>query len=214
MKKEYLTVSREAAAELEERKSRFIATVRPVSSEEDAFSFIDGLKSRYWNASHNAYAYYICGGSIFQKFSDDGEPSGTAGLPVLEAVRRLQVQDVAVVVTRYFGGTLLGAAGLVRAYGKSASMGIEAAGIVKRQLCIETSIIMEYPLFGKVRNMAAASGYTVKDAVYGQDVELVLHIPVDEFESFTGLVTEATNARAIITAGEKGYITVQNICIL
>ena len=137
MQKEYRTVAAEAFAEFEEKKSKFIATVKPVASEEEAAAFISGLKSRYWNASHNVYAYYICGDNILQKFSDDGEPSGTAGLPVLEAVRKLAVQDVAVVVTRYFGGTLLGAAGLVRAYGRSATLGIEAAGIIKKQLCIK-----------------------------------------------------------------------------
>lgn len=208
MRKEYLTVSREASAELEEKKSRFIATVRPVADEEEAHGFIEALRSKYWNATHNVYAYYICGGNLQQKFSDDGEPSGTAGLPVLEAIRKLEVQDVAVVVTRYFGGTLLGASGLVRAYGKSAAMGIEAAGIVKRQLCIETGIALDYSLLGKLQALAASKGYRVKDTVYAQDVDMYLYIPVDEFEAFSALVTEATNAKAIVYAGEKSYITI------
>jgi uncharacterized YigZ family protein len=208
MRKEYLTVSREASAELEEKKSRFIATVRPVADEEEARGFIEALRSKYWNATHNVYAYYICGGNLQQKFSDDGEPSGTAGLPVLEAIRKLEVQDVTVVVTRYFGGTLLGASGLVRAYGKSAAMGIEAAGLVKRQLCIETGITMDYSLLGKLQALAASKGYKVKDTVYAQDVDMYLYIPVDEFEAFSALVTEATNAKAIVYAGEKSYITI------
>ena len=208
MRKEYLTVSREAAAELEEKKSRFIATVRPVADEEDARGFIEALRSKYWNATHNVYAYYICGGNLQQKFSDDGEPSGTAGLPVLEAIRKLDVQDVAVIVTRYFGGTLLGASGLVRAYGKSAAMGIEAAEIVKRQLCIETGITLDYSLLGKLQALAASQGYRVKDTVYAQDVDMYLYIPVDEFEAFSAMVTEATNAKAIVYAGEKSYITI------
>lgn len=208
MRKEYRTVSCEAAAELEEKKSRFIATVRPASTEEEAFGFVSSLKARYWNASHNVYAYYICSDNIFQKFSDDGEPSGTAGLPVLEAIRKLDVQDVAVVVTRYFGGTLLGAAGLVRAYGKSAVMGIEAAGIIKRILCVETGIALDYSLLGKVQALIASKGYKVKDTVYGQDVDIYLYVPVDEFEAFSAMLTEATNARAFAYAGEKTYITV------
>ncbi|HOQ06313.1 MAG TPA: YigZ family protein, partial [Clostridiales bacterium] len=134
MRKDYLTVSKEAVAEIEEKKSRFIATVRPVSSEQEAQDFINRLKARYWDATHNVYAYYICAGNVVQKFSDDGEPSGTAGLPVLEAIKKTGVQDVAVVVTRYFGGTLLGASGLVRAYGRSAALGIDAAGIVRKML--------------------------------------------------------------------------------
>ncbi len=208
MRKEYLTVSREASAELEEKKSRFIATVRPVADEEEAHGFIEALRSKYWNATHNVYAYYICGGNLQQKFSDDGEPSGTAGLPVLEAIRKLEVQDIAVVVTRYFGGTLLGASGLVRAYGKSAAMGIEAAGIVKKQLCIETGIAFDYSLLGKLQAMTASKGYRVKDTVYAQDVDMYLYIPVDEFEAFSALVTETTNAKAIVYAGEKSYITI------
>src|SRR5690606_25260700 len=100
MRKDYQTVAKEAAAEIEEKKSRFIATARPVSSEQEAQDFINRLKARYWDATHNVYAYYICAGNVVQKFSDDGEPSGTAGLPVLEAIKKAGVQDVAVVVTR------------------------------------------------------------------------------------------------------------------
>jgi uncharacterized YigZ family protein len=207
MRKEYLTIPGEASAELEEKKSRFIATVKPVISEAEAYDFINGLKSKYWNATHNVYAYYICGDSTLQKFSDDGEPSGTAGLPVLEAVKKLGVQDVAVVVTRYFGGTLLGAAGLVRAYGKSAAMGIEAAGIIKRQLCVEAGIALDYTLLGKVQALIASKGYKVKDTVYAQGVEIYLYVPVDEYEAFGVLLTDATNARAFAYAGEKNYIT-------
>lgn len=207
MRKEFLTVQKEASAELEEKKSRFIATVKPVASEEEARSFIEGLKSRYWNATHNVYAYYLCEGAVQQKFSDDGEPSGTAGLPVLEAIKKLGVQDAAVVVTRYFGGTLLGASGLVRAYGKSAAMGIEAAGIIKRQLCVEAEIALDYSLLGKVQAIAASKGYKVKDTVYAQNVTMYLYIPVDEFEVFSELMTEATNANVLISAGKKTYIT-------
>ncbi len=207
MRKDYLTVSGEAAAELEEKKSRFIATVKSVTSEEEAHDFVNGLKTRYWNASHNVYAYYICGNHELQKFSDDGEPSGTAGMPVLETIKKLGVQDVAVVVTRYFGGIKLGAAGLVRAYGKSASLGIEAAGIVRRRLCLEAHISMDYSLLGKVQALTASKGYRIKDTVYAQDVDLTLYIPIDEFDEFRALITEATNAQALIDAGDKTYIT-------
>lgn len=206
MQKEYKTIAKEASAELVEKKSRFIATAKPVSSEEEAQEFVAAQKSRYWDATHNVYAYYICGDSTLQKFSDDGEPSGTAGLPVLEAVKKLQVQDLAVVVTRYFGGTLLGAAGLVRAYGKSATLGIEAAGILKRQLCVKATVMTEYTLLGKIQSMVASKGYATVDTVYGQDVEIVLQIPVDDYDEFEASVIEASNARALITAGEKGYV--------
>lgn len=207
MRNEYLTVLNEASAEMEEKKSRFIATVKPVASEVEAQEFIDSLKTRYWNATHNVYAYYICRDQELQKFSDDGEPSGTAGMPVLEAIKKLGIQDVAVVVTRYFGGTLLGAAGLVRAYGKSATLGIEAAGIITRRLCIETRIVMDYSLLGKIQALMASKGYKIKDTVYAQDVEMVVYIPADEFEEFSTLVIEATSANAIIEPGDKTYIT-------
>lgn len=207
MLKEYRTVSKEASAEIEEKKSRFIATVRPVASEVEAQEFLAALKSRYWNASHNVYAWYICCDSTIQKFSDDGEPSGTAGLPVLEAIKKLHVQDLAVVVTRYFGGTLLGAAGLVRAYGHSASLGIEAAGITKMQLCVKVTIIIEYTLLGRVQSLIASKGITAVDVVYGQDVEMTLRIPVDELDTFQASVIEMTNARAIVTSGETVFIS-------
>lgn len=206
MQSEYLTISREASAELEEKRSRFIATAKPVASEEEAYSFINALKAKYWNATHNVYAYYICDNQLMQKFSDDGEPSGTAGLPVLEAIKKSGVQDTAVVVTRYFGGTLLGASGLVRAYGRCAAMGIEAAGIIRMQLCVKAEIVLDYPLLGKVQAIVASKGYPVKDTVYSQDVEMCVYVPVDDFDGFSALLTDATNARAILFAGEKEYI--------
>ena len=207
MRKDYLTVSKEAAAEIEEKKSRFIATVRPVSSEQEAQDFINRLKTKYWDATHNVYAYYICAESTLQKFSDDGEPSGTAGLPVLEAIKKLEVQDVAVVVTRYFGGTLLGASGLVRAYGKSAAVGIEAAGIVRKLLCTEVRVTIDYSMLGRIQAAIASRGYSLKDTVYTDNVSMDVYVPVDEFDFFTALITEESNGRADISAGEKVYIT-------
>lgn len=207
MRKDYLTVSKEVATEIEEKKSRFIATVRPVSSEQEAQDFINRLKTKYWDATHNVYAYYICAESTLQKFSDDGEPSGTAGLPVLEAIKKLEVQDVAVVVTRYFGGTLLGASGLVRAYGKSAAVGIEAAGIVRKLLCTEVRVTIDYSMLGRIQAAIASRGYSVKDTVYTDNVSMDVYVPVDEFDFFTALITEESNGRADISAGEKVYIT-------
>lgn len=205
---QYKTVLKTAVAEYEEKKSRFIATVMPVSKEEDASAFISGLKTKYWDATHNVYAYYIVGNNTVQRYSDDGEPSGTAGMPVLEGIRRMELQDVAVVVTRYFGGTLLGAAGLIRAYGKAASLGIEAAGIVRNQLCREMTLMMEYPLLGKVQNHLSNSGGVVRDMTYGQDVEIRVYIPLEQEKAFSSDLVEATNARIIIEPGEKAYIMV------
>ena len=207
MKKEYKTVLKEASAEIEEKKSRFIAAVKPVSTEEEALDFISSLKGRYWDASHNVYAYYIGGNNIIQRFSDDGEPSGTAGMPVLEVIRRMGVENLAVVVTRYFGGTLLGASGLIRAYSKSASLGIEAAEVVRRVLCTEVSIVVEYGLYGKVQNLLISSGYAIKKIIFEQDVEIIVYIPADETERFAGLIEESSNARSVVGFGENVYVT-------
>ncbi len=207
MDKEYKTVLNSAVCEIEEKKSRFISSVKPVSSEEEAVSFINGLRSKYWDATHNVYAYSIGGNNIIQRFTDAGEPSGTAGLPMLEVIKRLEVQNLAIVVTRYFGGTLLGSAGLIRAYGKSAANGIEAAGIVIKKLCREVSVIIEYTLFGRVQSLLISQGYTIKDIVYEQDVELIVFVFVDEIDKFVDIMVEATNARAVIEPGDDTYIT-------
>ena len=165
------------------------------------------MKSKYWDATHNVYAYYIGGINIIQRFSDDGEPSGTAGLPVLEVIKRMEVRDLVVVVTRYFGGTLLGASGLIRAYGKSASLGIEAAQIVRRKLCREITVILEYTLLGKVQSLLVSKGFLIKDVIYEQDVKITVFIPEDEVEAFINFITETTNAKAIVEMGQKTYVT-------
>jgi uncharacterized YigZ family protein len=205
---EYKTILKESTVEIEEKKSRFIASAKPASSEEEALEFINYLKTRYWNATHNVYAYCIAGENIMQRFSDDGEPSGTAGMPVLEVIKRKGLQNLAVVVTRYFGGTLLGAAGLIRAYSKSASLAVEAAVIVKKQLCAEVNIMIEYPLLGRIQKFLASNGYGIKNIMYGQDVEIIAYVPVDRISSFTSLIEEASNAQAIIAIGSETYITV------
>jgi uncharacterized YigZ family protein len=205
--KEYKTVLNTGVCEIEEKKSRFIATVKPVQNEEEALEFINELKSKYWDATHNVYAYSIGGNTIIQRYSDAGEPSGTAGLPMIEVIKRMGLQNLAVVVTRYFGGTLLGAAGLIRAYGKSAAAGIEAAGIVIKRKCKEVSVIVEYTLFGKVQSLLISQGYTIKDVVYEQDVELIVYVFVDEVDKFIEILIEATNARALIEAKDDTYIT-------
>jgi len=210
LNKEYKTVLNHAVYEIEEKKSRFIASVKPVSAEDEALEFINELKSKYWDATHNVYAYYIGTNNITQRFSDDGEPSGTAGLPVLEVIKRMEVQDLAVVVTRYFGGTLLGASGLIRAYGKSASLGIEAAQVVTKKLCKEITVILEYTMLGKVQSLLISKGFTIKDVIYEQDVKIKVFIPEDEVEAFTNFITETTNAKAVMEIGPKTYITLDS----
>jgi len=209
LRKEYLTITNMAAIEMEEKKSRFIASVKPVSNEEQALEFVQGLKAKYWDATHNVYAYYIGGNNPAQRFSDDGEPSGTAGLPVLEAIKRAGIEDAAVVVTRYFGGTLLGASGLIRAYSKSASLGIEEAAVAKRQLCSEVHIAIEYTLLGRVQSVLASRGYIIKNVIYGQDVEIIVFVFVDDIKDFIQLISDTTNARALNEIGDTVYVNVK-----
>lgn len=208
MLKEYYTVLTPAVAEYEEKKSRFIASVHPVSSEEEAVKFIQSVKAKYWDATHNVYAYYVCGDVEIQRFNDDGEPTGTAGMPILEVIKRMDVRNLVVVVTRYFGGTLLGAAGLVRAYSKSAAMGIEAATVVKRLLCSCIHIIVEYSQLGKVQNALLSEGYFIRDIKYGQDVEFIVYVAVDRVDGFTAMINEVTGGGALIDLREKEYVTV------
>ncbi len=207
---EYKTILNTATTEFDEKKSRFITNIRPISTEEAAIEFINEIRTKHWNASHNVYAYSLNGETPIQRFSDDGEPSGTAGMPVLEVVRRMGVQNLVIVVTRYFGGTLLGASGLIRAYSHGASMGIEASGIITRKLCTNVNIMLEYTLFGRLQNMLMTNNNIIKDIQYGQDVELTVLIEIGGEEALIRDIIENTNGRAIIECGEKEYITLDS----
>jgi uncharacterized YigZ family protein len=207
LQSEYKTILNSATAEFEEKKSRFIANVCPVACEEEALEFIEKIKTKYWNATHNVYAYSINRDTQVQRYSDDGEPSGTAGMPALEVIKRMGLQNAVVVVTRYFGGTLLGASGLIRAYSKSAAMGLEAAEVVIRKLCFNINIIIEYTLFGRLQNMLISNNNIIKDIKYEQDVELCVLIGAGSEDELIKNIVEVSNGRAIIDRGEKTYIT-------
>ena len=146
---QYRTVKNEAEDEFVERRSRFIGRVKPVKTEEDAVSFIRACKSKYWDASHNVYAYSLREGSV-RRYSDDGEPQGTAGVPVLEVLQKSGVTDLVVVVTRYFGGVLLGAGGLVRAYSHGAKIALDAGRIITMALCQTAELVCDYNQFTDV----------------------------------------------------------------
>lgn len=202
----YKTILKETASEIERKKSRFIANVKHVSTGKEAVQFIDSLKTRYWDASHNVFAYCIVNHVITQRFSDDGEPSGTAGIPVLEVIKRTGIQNVVIVVTRYFGGILLGAGGLVRAYSKSAASCIEKSGIVTMQLCKKCSLVLQYPLLGKIQNHIHEKKYNIKDIIYTDRVEIILYIPENELEEFEIFLADATNGKINFKKYESEYI--------
>ena len=145
----YLTVEKDAVYELVEKKSKFIAYVKPIISEKDALSFVNNIKSKHWNARHNVYAYVVNENNI-SRYSDDGEPHGTAGLPVLDVIKKNDLKDIAVVVTRYFGGILLGTGGLVRAYSQATTMALNCAKRIKMYLCYDCNVFCDYNQYGRL----------------------------------------------------------------
>lgn len=203
----YKTVKADGEALIVEKKSKFIATVKPVLSDEEAQSFLADMRSKYSDATHNVYAYVIDENNIF-RYSDDGEPSGTAGMPVLDTIRKEGIVDVAVVVTRYFGGTLLGTGGLVHAYGAAAREGLLAAGIVTRILCDIVTVKVDYTSVGKMQYMISEGGYILEDTVYDNEVTFRVCLKKEQVDKFVKDVTELTCGRAIIKKEDKKYIDI------
>lgn len=189
----YKTVYGLGCAELVEKKSRFIASVKSVTTEEEALSFVSEIKAKYRDARHNVYAYVVKENNI-SRFTDDGEPSGTAGAPVLDVILKEGLTDVAIVVTRYFGGTLLGTGGLVRAYGKSAKDGVLSAKITEKTYCHEVEISASYDLLGKIQYIIANGGYIQGETEYGADVTTTAFVKFDLIDKFLNEIKEATNA--------------------
>ena len=205
MKEIYTTVENMAEAEIVEKRSRFIATVKPVSTEEEALEFLNELRQRYWNATHNVYAYVIEENNIM-RYSDDGEPSGTAGVPVLDILKKEGLTNLIVVVTRYFGGVLLGTGGLVHAYSKSAKAGVEAAGLIDIVLCRKITLRCEYTLLGKLQNELMKWGNIIQgEPVYTDKVELSVCLPLQECEGFQKSIIDKTNANVVIVMGDTAY---------
>lgn len=192
---EYLTVRGPARAEVVIKKSRFLASVEPVRSEDEAQEFIETISREHRNAIHNVFAYSVGFGEEFLRQSDDGEPSGTAGRPVLEVIRREGLRNVAVVVTRYFGGILLGAPGLVRAYGEAAKAGIESAGIVRKILVQELSLTFDYGWLGKIQYLAGNRGAVFAGTAYEDRVLMKLCLRPLQAAAFINEVKEFTAAQ-------------------
>ena len=180
--------------EILNQKSRFIGHCFPVSTEEEALARLEELRHTYRDASHNCYAYSIGSEGGAARFSDDGEPAGTAGMPMMEAVRQKEVTDLLCVVTRYFGGILLGAGGLVRAYSKAASAAISAAEPVWMRPCVRYSVAFAYPRLGTVEPLARKAG-VVEDIVYAEDVRLTVTIPDEACEAFIAAVIDKTDGQ-------------------
>ncbi|MCD7034460.1 YigZ family protein [Metabacillus sp. GX 13764] len=202
----YYTVKGTGEHELIIQKSRFICHISRAVTEEEAQAFIQRIKKQHMNANHNCSAYLIGENDSIQKASDDGEPSGTAGVPMLEVLKKRNLKDTAAVVTRYFGGIKLGAGGLIRAYGKSVSEGLNAIGIVERKLMQVMHTTIEYTLLGKAENELRSSIYEIKEIHYLDQVEIETYVAEDATQEFCDWMTELTNGKCSIKEGLVTYL--------
>ena len=210
MLSKFHTVYEGGEAEIIEKKSRFIATVLPVTCEEEALEFIESMKKKYWNATHNCFAYVIGERRELVRCSDDGEPSGTAGKPMLDVLLGEELYNTAVVVTRYFGGTLLGTGGLVRAYSKAVQEGLAQSEIIEKQYGSILEIGTDYQGLGKIQYMVGEKKLPVLESEYTDKVTMKILLPVADTERFVAELTEGTNGRAQIEEKEKLYYAVLN----
>ncbi|MBR3207939.1 MAG: YigZ family protein [Bacillus sp. (in: Bacteria)] len=202
----YLTVKSRGEHEIVIEKSRFICHIQRAVSEEEAQAFIQSIKKQHWNATHNCSAYLIGEHDLIQKANDDGEPSGTAGVPMLEVLKKRKLKDTVVVVTRYFGGIKLGAGGLIRAYGKSVSEAINHVGMVERCLMRTMHTTIDYTWLGKVENELRASSFQLKESHYAEDVIFETYVEETQTEQFIEWMTELTNGKSVTKEGELIYL--------
>jgi uncharacterized YigZ family protein len=204
--KSYKTLFGPAEETLIIKKSRFIGYATPIASEEEALAFIQSIQKKHWDATHNCYAYVFGPHDEVQKSNDDGEPAGTAGKPILEVIKKEGLHNVAVVVTRYFGGVLLGAGGLIRAYSQSTTAALHAARIVTRELFQRISVTIDYSWLGKVENeIHSVETFHIDRIDYLDRVTVHALVPVDETERFYKHLINATHGQAEITNGEQEY---------
>lgn len=199
----YQVVEQGGIGEIEEKKSRFIANVSPAGTEEEALAFIEAMKKKYWDARHNCYAYVIGERAEVVRYSDDGEPGGTAGKPMLEVLLGSEIRNAAVVVTRYFGGTLLGTGGLVRAYTQAVQEGLKACTTGRRIAGVQLLVTTDYHTIGKVLHLLGQQGIVPQDAVYAEDVRLTLLVPEESVERLCADMTEAAAGKVVMKKLER-----------
>lgn len=193
----YKTVYRGSTAEIVEKKSRFIAHSAHVESEEEALAFIEQIKKQYWDARHNCHAFSVGVTNETARCSDDGEPAQTAGKPMLDVLMGQQLKNTVVVVTRYFGGTLLGTGGLVRAYSAAVQEGLKESLIIEKFLCRRVRMSMDYTMLGKMQYLAAKLNLMILDTLYTEGVEMQLLVPDTQYAAFIKEVTEASNGKVV-----------------
>ena len=205
---EYKTIQQEAAGEITEKKSRFIATLRPVSTEEEALAFIAEMKKKYWDARHNCSAYIIGTDKPLERCSDDGEPSRTAGMPMLEVLKGSGLSNVCAVVTRYFGGILLGTGGLVRAYQAATAEGIKNSAILTCKYLNRIKLTLDYTAYGKVQYYAVSEHLSMDEPVFSDSVSVTFSLSDEERGKLLSYATEATSGKAGIEDLGKSWVTV------
>lgn len=205
MENDCIVLVKGAEAELVEKKSRFIATIRPVADEGEAAAFIEEMKKNYYDARHNCSAYVIGSGAEITRSSDDGEPGGTAGRPMLEVLLGSEIRNIAAVVTRYFGGTLLGTGGLVRAYSGVLKEALAKCETARQHFGVRLKVKTDYNAVGKLQYIFGSKNIDIEDSVYAADVELTVIVPVEEYDHLCKELVEATSGRAVIEELERLY---------
>ncbi|MFT3874357.1 MAG: YigZ family protein [Nocardioides sp.] len=201
---DYLTIARDGQSEIEVKRSRFLATVTRVEEEAAARAVVERLRREHWNARHHCSAFVLGPSAQVQRSSDDGEPAGTAGAPMLEVLRGREVSDVVAVVTRWFGGVLLGAGGLVRAYGDAVRATLDEVGLQRRRLLTEWVVELGHAEAARAESELRARGVVVVDASYSATVTLRLGVAPDDVDRLHGLVAELSGGRALaVAAGER-----------
>lgn len=210
MKDRYKTIHSIGVDEIVINKSRFIGYAKPIDSQQDAIDFIEEIKSKHRDATHNVPAYVFGENSNIQRYSDDGEPSGTAGIPVLEVIKKEDLRNVVIVVTRYFGGKKLGAGGLVRAYTKGAKIALDAANIVHKVLYNRIKVRVDYTLYGKVENDLLAMGYIIEDVVYDDAVNLIVLCETSGTDELKNKIIDMTSAKVKFDMLGKEFFSIDN----
>ena len=200
---EYNIIETLGNAEVVEKKSRFIARAFPVESEAQALEIIEKIKKEYWDARHNCFAFVVGANQEIQRFSDDGEPQGTAGKPILEVLLNNHITNALIIVTRYFGGTLLGTGGLVRAYGQAAKLGISNAQILRVSKGIRSEIIVDYNSIGKIKYIIAQMELITEDEQYTDAVKVIVQMKEEKYPEFQTKVADATQGKAIFQNKEE-----------
>ena len=206
MDKRYKTIYKYGEAEIIINKSKFIGYAMPIETEEEVLEFIEEIKTKHRDATHNVYAYVLGKNSNIQRFSDDGEPSGTAGIPALEVIKKEDLRNVVVVIIRYFGGVKLGGGGLIRAYTKGAKIGLEAGLIIDMVLHQKIKIRMDYTLYGKIENHLINEEYIVDETIFDDAVNTFVYIEEPKVEEFYAIIADLTNGNGILENLEEEYI--------